>query len=51
MPDMRALRLTSLDGPDALEMQRIPVPDGAGDVIIDVHAAGVAFADLLTTRG
>ena len=48
---MRALRLTSLDGPDALEMQEIAAPDDAGDVIIDVHAAGVAFADLLTTRG
>ena len=48
---MRALRLNSLDGPDALELTQAPVPDRADAVIIDVHAAGVAFADLLMTRG
>ncbi len=51
MAMMRALRLMSLDGPDALEMHDVAAPDDGGDVIIDVHAAGVAFADLLTTRG
>jgi NADPH2:quinone reductase len=48
---MRAMRLTSLDGPDSLELAQVPVPGGADDVIIEVHAAGVAFADLLMTRG
>jgi NADPH2:quinone reductase len=54
---MRALRLQSLDGPDALELVEVPDPAGehplfAGDgVLIDVHAAGVSFADLLLTRG
>lgn len=48
---MRALRLMTVEGPDALAMQDVPEPAGADDVIIEVHAAGVAFADLLTTQG
>lgn len=48
---MRALRLLRTDGPEALEVQRVPPPASPDDVIIDVHAAGVAFADLLVTRG
>ncbi|MEX2227665.1 MAG: NADPH:quinone oxidoreductase family protein [Dehalococcoidia bacterium] len=48
---MRALRLTRLDGPGALEMADVPVPDRPDAVLIDVYAAGVAFADLLMTRG
>jgi NADPH2:quinone reductase len=48
---MRALQLQSLDGPDALKLVEIPVPASPDLVTIDVHAAGVAFADLLITRG
>jgi NADPH2:quinone reductase len=48
---MRAVRLTRIAGPDALEVQDAPVPVSPDDVLIDVHAAGVAFADLLVTRG
>jgi NADPH2:quinone reductase len=48
---MRALLLTRLEGPDALEMGEVPEPETPGAVIIEVHAAGVAFADLLMTRG
>jgi NADPH:quinone reductase len=55
MPDarrtMRAMRLSRLEGPDALELAQMPVPTGADDVIVEVHAAGIAFADLLITRG
>jgi NADPH2:quinone reductase len=52
MPEtMRALILTRLEGPDALELVDAPAPEHPGAVIIDVHAAGVAFADLLMTRG
>jgi NADPH2:quinone reductase len=47
---MRALRCTSLDGPDAVELADVPEPEGDG-VVIDVHAAGVSFPDLLVTRG
>jgi NADPH2:quinone reductase len=50
-PTMRAMRLPRLEGPDALELADVPTPSNANDVIIEVHAAGVAFADLLTTRG
>jgi NADPH2:quinone reductase len=52
IPDtMRAMRVTSLDGPGALALHEIPTPRDASDVIVEVHAAGVAFADLLMTRG
>jgi NADPH2:quinone reductase len=48
---MRAVRLLRLEGPEALAVQDVPVPESADDVLIDVHAAGVMFADLLVTRG
>ncbi len=52
VPDtMRAMRLARLDGPGGLELTEVAVPGGPGDVIVEVHAAGVAFADLLMTRG
>ena len=46
---MRAVRVTRLDGPDAVEVAEVDEP--AGDVVVDVHAAGVAFPDALLTRG
>ena len=48
---MRAVRLPRLDGPDALEIATVSVPRGGDEIIVEVHAAGVAFADLLITRG
>ncbi|MFV0494508.1 NADPH:quinone oxidoreductase family protein [Mycobacterium sp.] len=47
---MRAARVTRLDGPDAIELADIDEPAGDG-VVVDVHAAGVAFPDALLTRG
>ena len=49
---MRAVQITSLDGPGAVQVTELPepVPD-AESVLIDVHAAGLAFPDLLETRG
>jgi NADPH:quinone reductase len=47
---MRAARLTSLDGPDAIEVVEVDEPSGEG-VVVDVHAAGAAFPDALLTRG
>jgi NADPH2:quinone reductase len=47
---MRAVTVTRLDGPEALEVNDIDEPTGDG-VVIDVHAAGVAFPDALQTRG
>jgi NADPH2:quinone reductase len=49
---VRALVLTALEGPEALELTDVPDPEpGEGMVLIDVHAAGVSFPDLLLTRG
>lgn len=49
---MRAAMITALDGPDGVRIHDVsaPVP-GAGEVLIDVHAAGVAFPEVLQTRG
>jgi len=47
---MRAIQIASLDGPRAAELVVIDEPDGGG-VVIDVHAAGVAFPDVLQSRG
>jgi NADPH2:quinone reductase len=55
---MRALQITDLSGPDsALELVDLPEPDashamtpGEG-VVVDVRAAGVAFPEVLQTRG
>jgi NADPH:quinone reductase len=55
---MRAAQVTSLDGPSAVTVAEIPEPSepshtetpGSG-VLVEVHAAGVSFPDLLLTRG
>ena len=54
---MRAYQISSLDGPDALELVERPDPEpshfmspGAG-VLIDVRAVGISFPDLLQSRG
>jgi NADPH2:quinone reductase len=48
---MRAVQITRLDGPDAVEVVDVDEPAGDGLIVIDVHAAGVAFPDALLTRG
>jgi len=48
---MRAIQIASLDGPQAAQVVEIDEPSGDGEVIIDVHAAGVAFPDALQSRG
>jgi NADPH2:quinone reductase len=55
---MRAMRIAELSGPDsALELVEAPEPEpshlltpGSG-VVVDVHAAGVSFPEVLQTRG
>jgi NADPH2:quinone reductase len=48
---MRAVRVTRHDGPSALEVADVDEPvAGAGQVLIDVKAAGVNFPDLLLTQ-
>ena len=46
---MRALQVTSEDGPDSVALADLPEPDG--DFVVAVRAAGVTFPDLLMTRG
>lgn len=48
---MRAVQITSLDGPSALEVVDVDEPGGDGMVLIDVHAAGVTFPEVLQSRG
>jgi len=55
---MRALQITELSGPrSALSIADLPEPEPdhplspGNAVLIDVHAAGVAFPELLQTRG
>lgn len=48
---MRAMRLTRLDGPSALELADVPDPSGADRLVVAVHAAGAGFPDLLMSRG
>lgn len=55
---MKAIQIIDLTGPDnALQLVELPEPEpthwltpGAG-VVIDVHAAGVSFPEVLQTRG
>jgi NADPH:quinone reductase len=55
---MKAMQIVDLTGPDdALELVELPEPEpthmlspGAG-VLVEVHCAGVAFPELLQTRG
>ncbi|WP_338888114.1 NADPH:quinone oxidoreductase family protein [Rhodococcus sovatensis] len=49
---MRAVHITSLDGPEAVRIVDVDEPTARENaVVIDVHAAGVAFPDALLTRG
>jgi NADPH2:quinone reductase len=46
---MRALRVVTEDGPDAVVLEDVPEPDG--ELVVAVRAAGVSFPDLLMSRG
>ncbi len=49
---MRALHVTDLTGPDALQVVDVAEPvGGPDDVVVEVAACGVAWPDLLLTRG
>jgi NADPH:quinone reductase len=49
---MKALVLTSHSGPDALAMQDVPAPTPQpSQTLVRVTAAGMNFADLMTTKG
>jgi NADPH:quinone reductase len=46
---MRALQVTTEDGPDAVTLADLPEPDA--ELVVGVRAVGVSFPDLLMTRG
>ncbi|MGO9558730.1 MAG: NADPH:quinone oxidoreductase family protein [Acidimicrobiales bacterium] len=49
---MRAVQVTRLDGPDAVEVVELADLEGRPDqILIDVHASGVNFPDVLITKG
>src|SRR5689334_12608761 len=49
---MRAVRVHELTGPQALRVDETALPEvRAGQVLVDVRAAGVNFPDTLMTRG
>ncbi len=49
---MRAVRCHELIGPKGLRVDEVPDPTpGQGEVLVDVHAAGVNFPDILITEG
>lgn len=49
---MKAIQITSLEGPEAVELLDVSEPTPAGDqVLIAVKAAGVAFPEVLQSRG
>ncbi|MGZ8801858.1 MAG: zinc-binding dehydrogenase, partial [Mycobacterium sp.] len=48
---MRAIQIAELEGPQAAKVVEIDEPDGDDVVVVDVHAAGVAFPDALQSRG
>jgi NADPH2:quinone reductase len=54
---MRAVVVEELSGPDGLRVADVPEPQGAhpgsegGRLLLEVHATGVSFPDLLQSRG
>lgn len=49
---MKAIQITRLDGPEAVELVEIDEPvAGEGQVLIAVKASGVSFPEVLQTRG
>lgn len=49
---MRAVQITTLDGPAAVEVAELPDPTpDDGQILVRVRAAGVSFPEVLQTRG
>lgn len=49
---MRAVQITTLDGPTALQVVDVDEPaTGPGVVVVDVHVAGVTYPEVLQSRG
>jgi NADPH:quinone reductase len=48
---MHAHHVVELTGPTGLRWVEVPEPDTASQLVVEVMAAGVSFADLLYTQG
>src|SRR3954467_13711165 len=49
---MRAVQVLDTTGPEHVEVRDVPEPTpGPDDVLVEVHAVGISFPDLLLTRG
>jgi NADPH:quinone reductase len=49
---MRAVQVVELTGPSGVRVVDVPGPQpGPGDVLVEVHAVGVSFPDLLLSQG
>lgn len=49
---MRAVQVLDTTGPEHLEVREVPDPTpGPDEVLVEVHAVGVSFPDLLLSRG
>ena len=52
---MRAVQVTRPDGPSAISVEEVPEPTAEGpfgpQVLVEVHAVGISFPDLLLTKG
>src|SRR3954463_2278557 len=52
---MRAVQVSRLDGPSAVTVAEVPEPTADGpfgpQVVVEVHAVGISFPDLLLSKG
>ena len=49
---MRSVQVVRLDGPQGVELVDVPAPEPApGQLLVEVHALGVSWPDLLQSRG
>jgi NADPH2:quinone reductase len=48
---MRAIQVSTLDGPSAVQLVELPAPSSPEQVVVEVHAVGVNFPDVLQTHG
>jgi NADPH2:quinone reductase len=48
---MRSVQVVRLEGPDGVEVVDAREPSGEGQVVVDVHALGISWPDLLLSRG
>src|SRR3954467_12168654 len=52
MAMMQAIRVHQYGGPEAMELEALPIPTpGAGQVVVQVGAAGVNFIDIYQRSG